>query len=124
MLKRVFVIVACGFASKDKLCNTALARIRFAIGIAHQEDSELKHTFFVPTGNVFREPGGFTLAQLQTIELVNRWKVPESNILVGEGVGMFSESEIVPKQIKKWQPDAESAAVVSFEWDFQKHMGV
>ena len=120
--KTVYVIVSCHFADWAHPCAATFQRINRGMAKAAQESYQSylrnwRNAKFVATGNVPYEKGGATLAQLIKVELADRGVKPD-NILIGEGVGIFSESESVPRQIKKCWPYAEKITVVSHYWYF------
>src|SRR3989344_3008939 len=115
MEKKVTVVVSCHFSEKGRLCHTTVARILKTIGYRYGEIAP--HEKFVATGNVPYEKGSKTLAALIKEQLMLHGARDE-NVLVGEGVGIFSESRAVPRQIKERWPDIEVVEVVSSDWYF------
>jgi len=113
--KKVTVVVSCHFSEKDRFCYTTMTRIlkamRFHYGKVAPDEK------FVATGNVSYEKGSKTLAELIKEELMLHGARDE-NVLIGEGVGIFSESRTVPRQIKDRWPDTEVMEVVSSDWYF------
>lgn len=115
----VYIIVACHFASKENLCAATRQRILRGIVKASRESypENWRESRFVATGDVPYEKGGVTLAQLIKKELVKQEIKPE-NVLIGDGVGSFSESGSVPKQIQKRWPGTKKISVISHHWYF------
>lgn len=98
----VFVITACCFEGKDKLCRTTVKRLQAAAEKARWQLPEsyfanLKVYFYV-TGNVPYEKGSRTLDALMEEFLVTESIRPEQ-IMRGKGFGIFSEANDVSRRI-------------------------
>lgn len=82
-----YVVIACHFAGKDKLCETTVERLRNARDRFKQGDK------IVVTGDVPYETGGKTLAQLMRDWLVLEGGIPVSSVeIIKGGVGTFTEA--------------------------------
>ena len=109
------VIIPCHFERRDKLCVTTIKRVDEALKIARGRAS--KEVFFIITGNVPYEKGAKTLCDLMRSYLVCQG-VTDNKIILGEGVGIYSEAKNVTKQIRKAFDSSTRFFVVSSDWYF------
>jgi hypothetical protein len=95
-MKRIFVVVvACCFENKDKLCQTCIKRMNIALNYSENLlDSPDKKVHYIVTGHVPFEKGEVTMAELQRKYFMSKG-VPETDISIGQGVGIFSESKLI-----------------------------
>ncbi|MFY9461646.1 MAG: ElyC/SanA/YdcF family protein [Candidatus Sungiibacteriota bacterium] len=107
----VLVVIACHFKSRNELCDTTIARLQRALGIAWELSPE--KPIFMVGGNIPYEKGGPTLQHLMT-EWLTECGVEKHRIIFNEGTGTFSEGRESTRMLAALRTDR--VCVVSSNW--------
>lgn len=112
-------MVSCHFekdgGGKLVLCKTTKTRVRRALALGNEMNPK-EGARYVATGNVPYSPGGnVTLSSLIREDLI-AGGVPNDRIMTGEGVGIFSETRTITKDIRASYGPAHRLEIVSSDW--------
>ena len=107
----IFVVIACHFKSETELCDTTIARLQKALGMAWELSPE--KPIFMVGGNVPYEKGGPTLQRLMKEWLVE-CGVEKYRIVFNEGTGTFSEGRESTRMLTALY--ADKVFIVSSSW--------
>lgn len=106
------VVVACHFKSKNELCDTTIRRLEAGLK-AYKSFPVQKDVQFFVTGNVPYEIGSIPMSDLM-LEWLATHGVERKKILIGSGVGTFSEARSVTAMARP----GTRFIVVASDWYF------